>query len=509
VDRLAPVAGTSNSTRRRRLAGGAAIAPAIAFLLAAWMIVALPAGAGAKTGGGTGSTSTSGFSFGQLQAATVGGTGCGSNVAAEPAIRVSKTNTVALASERSLGQGSDVWRGLGSVGGSGASGCGLTYEGQPNAVSGNGASGGDVDLAIASDPVSSSGPYRIYLASLNLASIAVAHSDDNGASWTNVPVQGGVPGDDRPWIAAFGPSTSLLTFHDIASNNIDVLRSDDGGLTSTQISQAISPTSSAAQNGALFSNQHGNIAIDRINTQGTVAHGPLAGFWAYQSFVSFSASPKATQFNEAYLAVSNDGGFSWTDREVPCSIAADDVGLNNQFPNVSVDPSGRVWMTWSAGQTATDPVTGAPTNVTSGKVYAAVSSDHGASWTCSGQLNANGTTAVMPWLAAASSGADLVYYATANSPNTSSATWSARFQQFTSGKWGSPTAVTTVHRGPVCEGGFACNGDRQLFDDFGVATDTLGFSHIAYSHDAPTLGGSGSWTGSAVQTSGTTVGHQN
>jgi hypothetical protein len=483
----------------------------LALLLAGFVLVVAPAFARARTGGtsGSASTSSSGFSFGQLQAASVGQTGCGTNVAAEPAVRVSKANTVVLASERGVGGGSDVWSGVGTVGGSGANGCGLTYRGQPNAVAGTGASGGDVDLAIASSPVSASGPYRIYLASLNLASIAVAHSDDNGVSWMNVPVQGGVPGDDRPWIAAFGQSTSLLTFHDLASQNIDVLRSDDGGLTYTQISQAISPTSTAAQNGAIFANQHGNIAIDRVNTGGTVAHGLLPGFWAYQSFVSFSASPNATQFNEAYLAVSNDGGFTWTDREVPCSIAADDVGLNNQFPNVSVDPAGRVWMTWSAGQTATDPLTGAPTNVTAGKVFAAVSSDHGATWSCSGALTGKGTTAVMPWLAAGSSGADVVYYATSNSPNTSKATWSAKFQQNTGGKWGSPSTVTTVHTGPVCEGGFACNGDRQLFDDFGVATDGSGWAHIAYSHDAPRLGGSGSFTGSAVQTAGTTVGAQN
>jgi hypothetical protein len=486
---------------------------AVPLVLGVAVLGSAPAGAAVKRHAKTGKTGSSlagaGFSFGQLQAAKAGQSGCGANVAAEPAIRVSRSNAVVLASERSLGHGSDVWRSLGLVGGSGANGCGLTYEGQPNAVAGTGASGGDVDLAIASAPVSGSGPYRDYLASLNLASVAVAHSDDDGASWVNVPVQGGIPGDDRPWIAAFGAGTSLLTFHDTASENIDVLRSDDGGLTYAQVSQAISPTSTAVQNGALFGNQHGNVAIDRLNTQDTVSHGPLAGFWAYQSFVSFSASPTATQFNEAYLAVSNDGGITWTDREVPCSVAADDVGLDSQFPNVSVDPSGKVWMTWSAGQKATDPLTGGPTNVTSGAIFVAVSQDHGQSWACSGPLSPSGATAVMPWLATGSAGADLVYYATGDKPTAASATWSAQFQQLSGGKWGSPHAITTVHRGPVCEGGVACSGDRQLYDDFGVATDTLGFAHIAYSHDAPDLGGTGSWTGSAVQTGGTTVGPQN
>jgi hypothetical protein len=66
-----------------------------------------------------------------------------------------------------------------------------------------------------------------------------------------------------------------------------------------------------------------------------------------------------------------------------------------------------------------------------------------------------------------------------------------------------------VHTGAVCEGGINCTSGRQLFDDFGVDTDSHGFAHIAYSHDSPDLGGSGTYTGSAVQTSGTTVGQPN
>jgi hypothetical protein len=66
-----------------------------------------------------------------------------------------------------------------------------------------------------------------------------------------------------------------------------------------------------------------------------------------------------------------------------------------------------------------------------------------------------------------------------------------------------------VHRGDVCEGGVSCTGGRQLLDDFGVDTDQSGWAHIAYSHDAPDLGGSGSYTGYAVQTGGTPLGFPN
>jgi hypothetical protein len=66
-----------------------------------------------------------------------------------------------------------------------------------------------------------------------------------------------------------------------------------------------------------------------------------------------------------------------------------------------------------------------------------------------------------------------------------------------------------VHSGAVCEGGVSCTTGRQLFDDFAVDTDSNGWAHISYSHDAPDLGGSGTYTGYAVQTAGTRVGHNN
>ena len=71
------------------------------------------------------------------------------------------------------------------------------------------------------------------------------------------------------------------------------------------------------------------------------------------------------------------------------------------------------------------------------------------------------------------------------------------------------TQITSVHQGQVCEGGVTYTGGRQLLDDFGVDTDPSGWAHIAYSHDSPDLGGSGAYTGYAVQQGGTPVGAPN
>jgi hypothetical protein len=419
----------------------------------------------------TGPSTVNGFSFGQLQTQTVGATGCGTNIAGEPSVHVSRDNLAMVGSEDGLGGGSEFWRGPAS-----ADGCGLTYSGQPNVVTGGaGASGGDIDTAFA-PARTASGNFRIYVASLNLGSVSVATSTDNGATFQQTPVQMGIPGDDRPWIAAAGADTSLLTFHDIATDNIDVLRSDNGGASYTQISTAIPPTDFKAGN-----NELGNIVIDHDNPA-------PGGFWAYQSFAAPS-TPTGSTNNEAFVSASSDGGHTWAVKPIPCSTSFGANGLSHNFPNVSVAPDGTLFYAMSNDS----------------GVEVAQSSDHGDTWSCSGQIS-QPSRAIFPWIVATSAGQDLVYYGTdGNGPN---ATWSVYFAQNTGTGW-TNTQLFPVHTGDVCEGGVSCTGGRQLFDDFGVDTDQSGFAHIAYSHDSPDLGGSGTFTGYAVQQTGTPVGVPN
>ncbi|MGI8557523.1 MAG: hypothetical protein ACR2ND_04310 [Solirubrobacteraceae bacterium] len=422
------------------------------------------------------------FAFGQPQAQSVGASGCGTNAAGEPAIHVSRANDVIAGAENGIGNGSVLWRGLGQLGGTSASACSLQYRGQPNTLAGLpfGLAGGDIDLAFASAP-NAQGNYNVYVSSLNLASVNVATSADNGTTFSQVPVQAGLPLDDREWIAAFGANTSLLSYHDIATSNIDVLRSDSGGGPYTEISQAIPATDYKASN-----NELGNLVIDHRNLPSA------GGFYAYQSFVAPSSSSGSAN-NEAFVAVSQDGGRSFTDRPVTCSISA--RSLDHNFPNISVDPAGNLWYAWSDDHA----------------VSTAVSRDHGQSWTCSPPVSTNTAQAIFPWLVATTSGVDLVYYGSPT-PAGGNQTFFVYFAQnptSTAGGWSTPEQLTAVHAGSVCESGATCSGGRQLFDDFGLDTDSQGWAHIAYSHDAPALGGAGSYTGYAVQTGGTPLGSPN
>jgi hypothetical protein len=155
-----------------------------------------------------------------------------------------------------------------------------------------------------------------------------------------------------------------------------------------------------------------------------------------------------------------------------------------------VAPNGTIWYAWSDDH----------------NVFTADSTDHGSTWTCQPAVSTTTAQAIFPWLAATSGGVDLVYY---GAPTTSNQAWSVYFAQNTAGSWGTPQQLMAVHSGSVCETGVNCTAGRQLFDDFGVDTDSSGWAHIAFSQDSPSLGGSATSTGYAVQTGGTPVGAPN
>jgi hypothetical protein len=172
-------------------------------------------------------------------------------------------------------------------------------------------------------------------------------------------------------------------------------------------------------------------------------------------------------------------------------------GLDHNFPNVSVDRAGNVWYAWSDDH----------------RVYTAESTDRGRTWTCSGPVSTNTSQAIFPWLAATSRGVDLVYYASPTPPGPDQTFYVYFAQNLYNGGvpvgWRKPQRLVAVHKGPVCEGGITCTTGRQLFDDFAVDTDSQGYAHIAYSADAPDLGGAGTSTGYAVQQHGLRLGRPN
>jgi hypothetical protein len=384
------------------------------------------------------------------------------NFASEPAIRADGDGNFFGSSENGLGGGTIAVR---STDG------GLHYLTlqSPNAVSsanttGFAPGGGDTDLAVA--PVRNAvGNFNVYVASLSLANVDVSTSTDRGNTWTLNPTSATIPGDDREWIAADGASKVCISYHDIATFNIDVNCSLDAGATFTQLGDAID-TQHAFQ---IDNNEIGNLAIDP------------SSHIVYQSYSAITSASEVVGagFHGVYLGVSSDGGRTFTDHPVYVNPDSS-VSYGSQFVNVSVDRAGDVYAVYTDGH----------------DLFYSFSTDHGTSWAGPFKIN-NGGTAIEPWATAGDAGKlDVVYYQTGfrdtsttadNYP--SSAAWTVAFaQNLTATTAGSGFSITTatpvVHTGGVCLQGVTCTGNRDLFDDFGVAASpTTGLGSVIYSDD--------------------------
>src|SRR5437762_4000494 len=227
-----------------------------------------------------------------------GSTGC-SNGAAEPMIRADATGTFYVSSELGLSAGTLAWK---STDG------GLHYTGlqSPNQVSqsagGVAPGGGDTDLSTAPQ-ANANGVHNVYLASLSLANVTVSTSQDGGQTWSKDVLSATIPGDDREWIAADQATKVCVSYHDIATFNIDVNCSFDAGASFTQLGTAID----VAHAFLIDDNEIGNLAIDPRNHV------------IYQVFSGIANATEAllpSSFHVVWIAVSRDGGQTFTDKPV-------------------------------------------------------------------------------------------------------------------------------------------------------------------------------------------------
>jgi hypothetical protein len=401
-----------------------------------------------------------------------GGAGC-ANIAAEPAIRATRDGRFYASSENGLLSGTVAWT---STDG------GWHYRSllSPDALSGTGDTGfepggGDTDLAVA--PVANaSGNFNVYVASLSLANVDVSTSTDNGATWTLHPITTPETLDDREWIAADGASKVCISYHN-APQGITVGCSLDAGATFLQYSPAID---------ALHSFQTGENAIGNL----AIDPGSHTIYQIYSAITTAAETACAPQlgvvegtcdYHGVYVGVSTDGGATFTDRTV--YINPDQtVGYGHQFTNISIDAAGNVYAVYGDNHT----------------IWYSWSTNHGTSWSAPRKVSSGpAATAIFPWSAAGAAGKlDIVYYGSPyydgvtvpdNYPD--SATWTVYLAQnldatSTKGTFSQVAASPVVHLGGVCESGIACTGNRDLYDDFGVAASPrTGLASIVYSDD--------------------------
>lgn len=412
------------------------------------------------------------YSLAETTGTTCPGSSACSNIASEPAIRADGAGRFFASSENGLGGGTVAFR-------STDNGLHYTTLVSPNSLSatsdtGFAPGGGDTDLAVA--PVkNASGFYNVYVASLSLANVDVSTSTDGGATWTLNPVTTPETLDDREWIAADGAAKVCISYHN-APQGITVGCSQDAGTTFTQFTTAID-ANHAFQIGE---NSIGNLAID------PTSHVIYQTYSAITTAAETACAPQlgvvagTCNYHGVYMAVSTDGGATFTDYPVYINPDAM-VGYGHQFVNVSVDKAGNVYSVYTDDH----------------HVCYSFSTDHGRTWSGPYLVSGSSGTQIFPWSTAGDAGKlDVVYYQTpyydgVNTPDTypSSAAWTVGFAQnltaLTKGSsWSRQTASPINHYGGVCESGVTCTGNRDLFDDFGVAASpTTGLASIVYSDD--------------------------
>jgi len=445
----------------------------------------------------------------------------------EPSDRVDSQGTIYVQSIRGVPGGLDLWRWSQPIDGAPNSNGTLPfkYEGQPDncgiyGINGGGCvnnvgsstnlgiapGGGDGDIAVnAPDPNNSAIP-NLALTSLTLApGVTATNSKNRGDTFFTPPnvVASLIPGDDRMWNDAVNdPSTAYVAYHDLATFNIDVQRSNNGGLTYTAGAGEGIDTATLPAAGSLSPTDSANTAAQiKVDNSACPSKGNL--------YVAFTAPDNAIENTHGqpqrtvYVGVSTDAGlgaatFTFTDHKVftsPLGSLGATNGNNNIFPALAVDNFSNLYTVWSDNQ----------------NIFLSSSSDLGNTWTAPVRVNSGSTvgkTNVFPWVAADAYGHVVVTWLGANLAGNSNdpavmqpacadgttdcwAQWNVYAAESVNGNATVPSFTQhaasdhVIHAGTVCTNGTGCsNADsRSLADFFQVSLDPQHRANIAFADD--------------------------
>jgi hypothetical protein len=380
---------------------------------------------------------------------------------AEPEIKSDIFGNIYVTAIQGIPGGTDLWKSINQ-------GNSFVYMGQPDGAQDHcqtlpqcvAAGGGDDSIAV------SNGGY-LYVSSLWLGSVTMSASYDGGTggtvpgqAWNVNPAAATIPGDDRQWIASYGPQTVYMSYTDIATGVIDFEKSTDGGKTFGAPVQTYAATSS------ILSDVQGNMVADQYN--GNI----------YICFVPLGAD------NQVYINRSTDGGSTWVLKQAFNGPA----GTSNAqvFPTAAVDRGGNIHVAFSncgAGHTNC-------------QIQMVSSADQGNTWTSALTVSSGAATAtaVEPTIAAGSAGVvDVTWLGSAASTPDVASNWHVFFAQVTNALSGSPTIAQNqvetniMHKWDICFNGTGCAnnahqspGNRDLLEYYSMTIDSDGNANIAY-----------------------------
>lgn len=449
----------------------------------------------------------------------------------EPGDRVDSQGSIYVVSIRGVPGGVDLWRWYQtSDGGPNADKTiPFKYEGQPdncgifsftNGGCANNVNnpmnlgvtpgGGDADIAVNDPDPSNVNIPNVPLSSLSLApGVTATHSIDRGDNFAAInPVAALIPGDDRQWMNAILPSTVYLTYHDVATFNIEVQLSTNGGEAYTLASEAIDPQTypiAGSVTPTASANVAGQIKVDH-NANSCPSKGNLYDIFVAPDSVTENLS--GGPLRSGYVAVSTDVNlglpvFTFTDHKIftsPTSSPGATNGTNQVFPALAVDNFGFVYAAWSDN-----------TNV-----FFSASGDQGTTWTAPIPVNSGATVGkanVFPWVAADAYGHVVVVWlgadlsgnsndksvmenACSDGTNRCWAQWNVYAAETVNGNASTlmppsgPVVFTqytasdhVIHYGTVSTGGLGGGANRNLADFFQVALDPQHRANISFADD--------------------------
>lgn len=377
-----------------------------------------------------------------------------------------------------------------------------------------GVGGGDCDISTGPRSTLEPGSDSVSVSSLSLANLTTNTSQDRGRTFKTVadPFGQQVFGVDRQWQAADRDlKTYYLTVHDVATANIQVAVSIDGGYQYVSNTPAITTAFPAAQN----NNHFGTIVVDpkthklyipfianANETENINAQVPGADPNRHVAWVAVGDPCAITPCVPGQLP----GPIQWTNHKV--FTAPQNENIDHIFPAIAIDNGDstgahkNVYIGWTGD-----------TDSNNGIYVSSASVDNPSSWRAPIRLDARNHSNMFPWLVAGKKGVvDAVWYSGqltspsgTNCPPGATGTkddangknnnchnsWHVTFAQVTGAAGSSPVvrrsyASGVMHEGSICDNGLNCSlfgGDRSLLDFFDMDLDPAGGAVIAYVQD--------------------------
>jgi hypothetical protein len=330
------------------------------------------------------------------------------------------------------------------------------YKGQPDGftmstqIAAGGDGGGDIDLAVGFGNSSLTGTPILAYSSLIVANLSTGNSINRADSYNLNPVgnlMGGVGGDDREWMAAYGTDTFYLLYRTLDPIVGFIHQSKTTGPQAA--GYIYLPATSLGSVG-----QTGGIDVDQAD--GTV-------------YASFSDGRVATGIPDPILGYPTSYTFH--------QAGSDTNGVNHLFFTVKVAGDHTVYVAYSNDH----------------DVFISHSTDRGATWSPRVRVsNIPGGMSIFPWIEVSHTQPNTVgvaWFGSTSSTNTDASNWNVYYAYSNNATAAVPTFYQVkasdhvIHAANISEGGLTGAANRNLLDYMQVCFDPVGAAVLSFADD--------------------------